>query len=315
MPFPRTRLALTTVALVVLAALSAIGSLAPARAQTPTGNIIADTALKYLGTKQGQCWIFVQKVVKEAGYDIGFDYIYGFLDHGAVEIRPEEARAGDIIQIIDDDDHGPFADYPGMHTAIVLTNYGNGKYEVVDSNYDWTETVSRHDYDPFESVKRVHQQYPGRTLEVHFFRYPDDGAPNPRPAPTPVPAEPTDPTDWAPGDTAVVVTDGDCLNFRTAPSLGAENVRTADGRPICFRDGTRLSVLSSPTAGSGLLWLKVRTEDGREGWVAAQYLAKIDARPPASGGGSVEPPQDLPFRTFVPGLAADQLATSSLFAR
>src|SRR5690606_37686430 len=144
---------------------------------------------KYLGTKQGQCWIFVQKVVKEAGYDIGFDYIYGFLDHGAVEIRPEEARAGDIIQIIDDDDHGPFADYPGMHTAIVLENYGNRTYRVIDSNANWDGIVGSRDYpyDPFAAAARY-------GLDVHFFRYPDDGAPNPRPAPTPVPAEPTDPT-------------------------------------------------------------------------------------------------------------------------
>lgn len=292
MPFPRTRHALTTVALVVLVALAAIGSIAPARAQAPTGNIIADTALKYLGTYQGDCWPFVRKVLLEAGYDLGFDYIDGFLEKGAIEIRPEEARAGDIIQIIDDDDHGPNADYPGMHTAIVLENYGNRTYRVIDSNANWDGIVRIRDYpyDPFAAAARY-------GLDVHFFRYPDVKS-SPRPSPTAAPSEPTDPADWAPGVTAMVVTGEDVLNVRSSPQI-ANNVIGQ------FKHGTRLTVLSAPTSGSGLLWVRVRAENGLEGWVAAQYLAKVQNDPPASGGGGGAP-KELPHHIFVPGIAADR---------
>jgi hypothetical protein len=110
-------------------------------------SLIATTALAYVGRwggqacvdadrfRSGQCREFVDCVVSLATggkiwpVDPGGNYQVGFSSVGAVPVAPADAVGGDIIQIGDHDDSNP------LHTAIVLTNNGDGTYLVVDANY------------------------------------------------------------------------------------------------------------------------------------------------------------------------------------
>src|SRR5688572_2479017 len=153
--------------LVVLISLAGMGS-RPARALDPedANDRIALTALQYEGAWGGQCWQFMKDVVREAtGVEIGFDYREGFLSAGAVEITDvSDVRAGDIIQVALDTWTSPDADYAGLHTSIVLTNLGDGTFDVIDSNQNFDEIVRlRPAYDPFAGAERY-------GLQVHIYR-------------------------------------------------------------------------------------------------------------------------------------------------
>ena len=62
-----------------------------------------------------------------------------------------------------------------------------------------------------------------------------------------------------------------------------------------------MTVLSGPTANSGLAWLKVSTPSG-EGWVAAEFLTRD--MPVTSSAGSPAKPL-LQYRSFIPLTAND----------
>ena len=70
-----------------------------------------------------------------------------------------------------------------------------------------------------------------------------------------------------PGADVVVAGAAPCLNVREGPGL---NQRAVD----CIRDGARIKVAAGPVAGDNILWWQV---DGRNGWVAADYLRLPDA--------------------------------------
>ena len=237
-------------------------------AQTTYTHPIAVTALKYLNTHGGQCWTFMKKVVAEAtGRQIGFDYRLGFFEAGAYEVSPEEAREGDIIQIASDANTSPWANYPGLHTAIILENLGGGRFNAIDSNQNWDEWVRlRPNYDPYAAAARY-------GLQVHIYRIPLDGWSAPAPS---VPAAETPPStsegEWAPGTQAVVSAGtGDCLNLRTAAGLGAARID-------CLPTGTNVTVKSSAVSADGFAWVQVESPSGT-GWVAANYLTKTGSAP------------------------------------
>lgn len=71
---------------------------------------------------------------------------------------------------------------------------------------------------------------------------------------------------FKPGDVAVVVGTGDCLNVRVGAGLSNDAI-------ICLADGEQVTVTGGPEGKDGLQWWKVRTESG-EGWAAEDYLAK-----------------------------------------
>ena len=136
----------------------------PAGAGQFDNSLIATTALAYVGRwggqacvdadrfRSGQCREFVDCVVSLASggkiwpVDPEGNYQVGFSSVGAVPVAPAEAVEGDIIQIGDHDDSNP------LHTAIVLTNHGDGTYTVVDSNWVGEplvkELVGVHDWTP-----------------------------------------------------------------------------------------------------------------------------------------------------------------------
>lgn len=233
---------------------------------TPT-NPIAATALQYEGTWQGQCWTFVKKVVFEAtGREMGFDYRTGYLEAGAVEVSLAEAVAGDIVQIADDRDTSPNADYPGLHTFIITENLGGGVFNGIDANRDFDGVVhKRSAYSPAERVGRY------SNLNYHIYRFPVPGGLKPSGVlPSPAALQPPP----ANGQRAIVSADGDGLNLRKSP--GGDLVRT-------IPDGTVVVVTSaSPVSSGGRQWVSVSSPQG-EGWVAAEYLRKSSASAQSSG--------------------------------
>jgi hypothetical protein len=129
-----------------------------------SNNKIADTAVSYegqnLGDTWGQCKAFVQKVVRQAGGSLGTGYRQCYLNVGR-EIQSNEAAKGDIIQLNKASD--PEAYYTGMHTAILLENYGGNNFKVVDSNWKFDTTVRIHDWNPYNMASK-------HGLQVHFYR-------------------------------------------------------------------------------------------------------------------------------------------------
>ena len=136
-----------------------------------SNNKIADKAVSYegqnLGDTWGQCKAFVQTVIREAGGSLGTGYRQCYLNVGN-EIQSNDATRGDIIQLNKDSD--PECKliggvYPGMHTAIVLENYGGNNFKVVDSNWIAVYTVGIHPWNPFTWASK-----PKHGLQVHFYR-------------------------------------------------------------------------------------------------------------------------------------------------
>src|SRR5262245_63095251 len=83
------------------------------------GPLITD-ALKYEGQYGGECYMFMQKVVKEVtGRLISGDYRKSYIDAGAVEVPLSQAQSGDIIQLADDKNTAADANYPGLHTTLI----------------------------------------------------------------------------------------------------------------------------------------------------------------------------------------------------
>lgn len=83
-------------------------------------------------------------------------------------------------------------------------------------------------------------------------------------------AEPTGaatPGEIGPGArVAVTGTQGSGLNLRTEPGTGAEVVINAP-------EGAVLTVVEGPQEADGYVWWKLRTDEGEEGWGAADWLA------------------------------------------
>lgn len=286
----RPALAAILVAFVAVLTLSLVA--VPARAATlpQPMNPIAATALSYDGTYQGECWLFVKKVVKEAtGHEMGFDYRQGYFDAGAVEVTAVQAQAGDIIQIARDSDTSPGASYGGLHSAIILENLGGGLFNVIDSNQNFDGMVGqRSGYNP--------GAFSGRSgLQYHIYRI-NGSAASTAPRLAAAPPAPTVQLTFHVGDRAITNTPGDVLNIRTTPN----GTVVTDFK---FPDSTRVTVTAEAVTAGAHTWVKV-SSGLRDGWVASEYLAKDPASTsstaagaPTVGGDPVKPV--LMFHTFV----------------
>lgn len=287
MPMSQHRPALAAILVAAVAVLTlSAATLANADSPTPITNPIAATAVQYEGTYQGQCWIFMKKVVFEAtGKEVGFDYRQGYFDAGAVEVSVADAQQGDIIQVANDADTAPDADYDGLHTAIILRNDGNGLFDVVDSNMNFDGIVHERDnYDPGARAA-------ANGLTFHIYRITG----SPAPAPQAIP-----PASFAVGDRAVTNTPGDVLNLR--PSAGFNGVLGT------LPDRTLVTILSAPLAIDGYHWVQVSTPLGN-GWVASEYLLaqsvpQAASAPAAAGAAKVGPVR--PYRSFAPAISSGE---------
>jgi hypothetical protein len=316
MPMSPHRPALAAILVAVVAVLSFAAALPVLAASTPTaqGVAIAQDALRYDGTYQGECWGFVKKVVLETtGRQIGFDYRQGFFDAGAIEVSLNDATAGDIIQIANDNNTSPDADYPGLHTAIVLSANGDGTFRIVDSNSNFDNIVHvRESYSPLSAATR----YAGLTF--HIYRISASG-PVPGPTTTTVPRSSggnlvaVDVSAVRPGDRLYTNTPGDVLRLRSAPNGTIITI---------LQHRSAVAVVELAGFANGYHWVHVSSPAG-EGFVALEFLAKDagsplpvaasvppapsagDASAPAAPSGSRSVNPVRPFRSFVPALTSD----------
>ncbi len=215
-------------------------------------------AANQVGNHGGQCKMFVRQVFARVGANIGPGYRAAYLNVGT-EIDPANARAGDILQISHPANGEAF--YPGMHTAIVIENLGNGTFKVVDSNFGGDERVRIHNWTP-----RVpsHLRLYAYRIDLGATGSSSSGSSGSSSNSSPAADVPEAP-DLAVGDEAIVATGTSCLNMRDGAGLNHSRID-------CMESGGKLTVLSEPTSSNGFTWVKVQTESGQEGWVAAEYL-------------------------------------------
>jgi polysaccharide biosynthesis protein PslG len=100
---------------------------------------------------------------------------------------------------------------------------------------------------------------------------PAEEAPPAAPAPATPPADSPPPAEAAPPPPTeerlrVVRTDGSGVNLRAAPGLGAARIATVP-------EGAVLLAVDGPREAEGRTWRRVRDPAGKEGWVAAEFLA------------------------------------------
>lgn len=281
MPMSQHRRAVATILVALFAMLTLAVVPASASAQSGPTNPIARVALSYVGQHGGQCWVFTQNIVKQAtGIQMGFDYRLGFLipiqGPGAIEVSPADAQPGDIIQVANDANTAPDADYQGLHTSIILANNGDGTFDVVDSNYNFDEMVTQHDnYDPAASAARF-------GLTFHIYRFSTDGAAM---VPAQLSAEPI-----SKGDTVVVRTGGDVLNLRPTSS-------TKQAPIAKLANGTLLTVTGDPVKNASGSWIPVKTASGTSGWVSSDWVVRA---PQASTSGAAPLRPVFSFHVTIP---------------
>jgi hypothetical protein len=299
MPVSPHRLAWAAI-LAVLVGLLSVPALV--LAQTGSGSKthpLVAVASQYEGTYQGECWVFVKNVVREAlGIEMGFDYRAGYLgatdtetglvDMGAKEIAVQFARPGDIIQIADDSYTEPDADYPGLHTFIISAVLEPGVFAGWDSNSNWDGMVRYRDvYDP----RAVAARYPNLNFRIYRFPTPE----NPIVNPEEIYVAPTA-RQLAIGDSATVVADG-ILNLRAG--AGLDQLKIGE-----LRDGTVVTVVGGPIRAHGHTWVAI-SYTGGGGWVASEYLAyrgaASDTESAATTDGTTVPLYS--FRTTIPLIA------------
>ncbi len=280
----------------------------------PAYGPLITTALKYEGQSGGECYLFMQKVVREVtGRLVNGDYRQSYIDAGAVEVPLAQAQSGDIIQLVDDKNTAATASYPGLHTAFVMDNLGGGKFKVIDSNYLFDGVVRVHDdYAPLVSAAR----YSG--ISVHVYRIPlGKVTPNATPtsgskgkpssatvSPTATPLAEETPEarieSLTPGSIAVIAADGDCLRIRDKAGLAGKEV-------ACPPTGAQVRVLEGIEDLDGYRWQLVAS-GSIVGWAADMYLdpasdtvtaSSVVARPEITSGDP--PPPEGGFALFVFG--------------
>ncbi len=267
-------------------------------------------AMAAVGQQQGECFPWMRRIVQAAtGIILGNDYRLGYLQAGAVEVSPQAARSGDIIQIAKDTDTTPFADYPGLHTAFVLENSGNGKFKVVDSNSNFDGVVRVRDgYDPAATAAR----YPGLSFHIYRLPAPLPGAVLKDP---PIAAANT-PGNIPIGSMAEIAADGDCLRVRTIAGLSGAIVG-------CLPTGARVTVTQPGPDVDGYHWVTIST-GSISGWASERYLraatavTAISPPPPPvvvvpkvpSIVSGVVPPRGIGLIVFSGGTDAELLAAS-----
>lgn len=290
MSLPFTRFATLTALLAVIAV--ALLAVLPARAQAPRtpGDAIVATALEDVGTWGGQCWPWVREVVERAtGNKMGFGYHDGFIEGGAIEVSLASAIPGDIIQIADPNNNGPGASYRGLHTAIVKVNHGDGTFDVIDSNSQFNEMVRiRPNYDPVWAANR----YPN--VKPRVYRFTDGSATKPMPEPPAVELP-----DLRAGDAVRVTTGSENLFLRSGAGTG----NTVLAR---LPHGTTLTVDSAPVASGSYAWVRVRTSTGQTGWVATDFIERVETSAPGASDGAIEDldRDELNYKVIAPALSS-----------
>ncbi|MCC6236861.1 MAG: SH3 domain-containing protein [Dehalococcoidia bacterium] len=287
----------------------------------PIGSPVLNLAVQALGTYEGECFPWVRRVVQGAtGRQMGFGYRTGYLEAGAIEVPLDAAKPGDILQLIDDRDDGANADYPGMHTSIVLGVQTPGVFRVIDSNLAFDGVVRvRDDYNPVALAGR----YPNINVHVYRFYEAQGGSANDvgfrgsfstvaQSGGTPVQPLPGMPAiastlgggtlvsggggPLQAGAAATIRADGDCLRLRSAASASAPVL-------TCLPDGGSVTLLQGSVQADGVLWQSV-SAGGAVGWVASQYLVQSGGASSAPAAAATAAPTVTATATPAPVVAA-----------
>jgi hypothetical protein len=180
---------------------------------------IAQIGLSLLNRFAGSCKEAVNNWVAAASngsQHLGGGYYSDYQRAGGVQVGRDATIQGDIIQL-----NGPHADsfYEGMHTAVVVGHApGSNVFDVVDSNWGWTNTVHHHPFDPYALASQ-------HGLSVHFWRMGSAPASLPPAPPTPSPTPAGPPPGTYPHHVYHTCANGACgLRTHTAPSLSASIV-------------------------------------------------------------------------------------------
>ena len=273
----------------------------PAGAGQFDNSIIATTALAYVGRwggqacvdanrfRSGQCREFVDCVVSLASggkiwpVDPGGNYQVGFSSAGAVPVAPAAAVEGDIIQIGDHDDSNP------LHTAIVLTNHGDGTYTVVDSNWVGEplikELVGVHDWTPpaaaqFWRLGAVNPNNPGWKMPKNGVTggYDLSGYQPPDTAVNPAPPAPTASTNTVNGLASGTITVRSADADPTHPAVrmqywidgkSAQAIDNAPGGALLPLDTTKL------TDGPHVITTQAMADDGAISQLSAPVTVNV----------------------------------------
>jgi hypothetical protein len=190
-------------ALAVAAAVSAFGAALPVAASAssadnfPNSRIVTVAERSANGSYGGQCYVFVSNTVWTAsGHRIrieGSHTYYGAYQRAGAKLETTaSAQPGDIIQLYDRYNDDTYIS--GMHTAIITANLGGGHFNVIDSNWGFSERVHRHELDPYTQLASL-----DRALRVAIWRVGQVATVTPTPTPAPPPA----PTPPGPGPTPV----------------------------------------------------------------------------------------------------------------
>ncbi|CAN7528896.1 CHAP domain-containing protein [Terrabacter sp. LjRoot27] len=100
-------------------------------------------ARNYLGTYQGQCKVFVQKIYAETHANtLGTGYYQAYINAGYHQVSKANVVPGDIIQETN------AAHDRGIHTAIVTGDPDGTGIRVIDSNFVAPNKVGEHTYNP-----------------------------------------------------------------------------------------------------------------------------------------------------------------------
>lgn len=100
-------------------------------------------ARRYIGTHQGQCKVFLQKIHAEVyANTLGTGYYQAYLNAGYHRVSKANIRPGDVVQETN------AAHTLGIHTAIITGNPAGVNVRVVDSNFVGAELVGEHTYNP-----------------------------------------------------------------------------------------------------------------------------------------------------------------------
>lgn len=165
------------------------GSLTPllsesvSAAQTIQERVASLAEARTVGTQGGQCKVFVQNILSQAGITLGSSYYNSYLAI-ATQISADQAGRGDIIQMTDPKDLDGGSN-GALHTAIIVGKISSGNFQVVDSNWghpdpnnsaNWIldEAIQNHPYNP----QNLANQKGGVVL---YFRLKDPSNPNQTP--------------------------------------------------------------------------------------------------------------------------------------
>jgi hypothetical protein len=225
----------------IVALAGASPSLASPANQFPNQRIV-DIALSHpQGSWGGQCYVFVNNVLAAASggrVHIGGPHTYygAYARAGGVLVTQAQAQAGDIIQISNPANDNLY--YRGMHTAIIVKNLGGGNFDVVDSNWGFTEQVHHHHLNPYSLIVR------GTGESVQFWRMGQIGAAQ---APVAGPA-PTAPPAATPTFSVYGLIGNNTLNVRSGPGVQFQRIGSlSEGQRVSITCQTRGSVVVGST--------------------------------------------------------------------